>query len=169
MRRVSEEEGRCEVCRHPKRDAIEADLVSGVGYARLEKQYGIAEWTLGRHKRLHLRREVQAASARMGSERRRRLLAASEESLEGMRRIWAESRQKDPRLALQALKGMGHQAIWEIGVSRADDAETAEWSTDPGWARLRDGLLEVLRPHAKAHEAVTEWLRRLEEEAKKAA
>ena len=91
MKRMTEEEGRCEVCRHPKRDAIEADLVNGVGYARLEKQYGVAEWTLGRHKRLHLRREVQAASVRMGSERRRRLLAASEESLEGMRRIWAES------------------------------------------------------------------------------
>ncbi|MFN0172750.1 MAG: hypothetical protein ACKV22_40740 [Bryobacteraceae bacterium] len=94
MKRMSEEEGRCEVCRHPKRDAIEAGPVSGVAYAKLERQYGIAEWTLGRHKRLHLRREVQAASVRRGSERRRRLLAASEESLEGIRRIWAESRQR---------------------------------------------------------------------------
>ena len=163
------DEGRCEVCRHPKRNAIEVDLVSGVAYATLERQYGIAEWTLGRHKRLHLRREVQAASVRMGSERRRRLLAASEESLEGMRRIWAESRQKDPRLALQALKGMGHQAIWEMGVGGGDGEETAEWTMDPRWTRLRDGLLEVLRPHAKAYEAVTEWLRGLEEEEKKAA
>ncbi|MFN0172993.1 MAG: hypothetical protein ACKV22_41980, partial [Bryobacteraceae bacterium] len=94
---------------------------------------------------------------------------ASEESLEGMRRIWAESRQKDPRLALQALKGMGHQAIWEMGVSSGEDEESAEWTTHPGWAHLRDGLLDVLRPHAKAFEAVTEWLRRLEEEEKKAA
>ena len=116
-----------------------------------------------------MRREVQAASVRMGNERRRRLLAASEESLEGMRRIWAESRQKDPRLALQALKGMGHQAIWEMGVGGSEGEETTEWTTDPVWARLRDGLLEVLRPHAKAYEAVTEWLRGLEEEEKKAA
>ena len=54
-------------------------------------------------------------------------------------------------------------------MSGGEDEESAEWTTHPGWAHLRDGLLDVLRPHAKAYEAVTEWLRRLEEEEKKAA
>lgn len=169
MRRAMEDEGRCEVCRHPKREEIEVAMVNGVSCPRLEKQYGIAEWTLGRHKRLHLRREVHAARMRTSNDRRRRLLAASEESLEGMRRIWTESRQKDPRLALQALKGMGRQAIWEMGTGGAEGEEGTEWTADPGWARLRDGLLEVLRPHAKAYEAVTEWLRTVEEEETKQA
>lgn len=49
------------------------------------------------------------------------------------------------------------------------EEEGTERTADPEWARLRDGLLEVLRPHAKAYEAVTEWLKKQEEEAKKAA
>ena len=86
-----------------------------------------------------------------------------------MRRIWTESRQKDPRLALQALKGMGRQALWEMGAGDAEGEVGTEWTADPGWARLRDGLLDVLRPHAKAYEAVTEWLRTVEEEETKQA
>ncbi|MFN0172749.1 MAG: hypothetical protein ACKV22_40735 [Bryobacteraceae bacterium] len=70
---------------------------------------------------------------------------------------------------MPALKGMGHQAIWEMGVSGGQDEESAEWTTHPACAHLRDGSLDVLRPHAKAYEAVTDWLRRLEEEEKKAA
>jgi hypothetical protein len=97
----------CTICRHPKRETIDADLIAGISYRHIAAQNGTSSGALQRH-RPHVAAEVVHAAETCGHERGISLL----EKIHGMeaeaRRLGRKAEQEgDLRAALLALRELG--------------------------------------------------------------
>jgi hypothetical protein len=54
----------CKICRHPKRDDIEADLRGGTPYRDIARRHGVSKDAVSRHRANHIRHtETELAAA----------------------------------------------------------------------------------------------------------
>lgn len=50
----------CKICTHPEREAIEADLLAGVGPTEVGRRHGVSKYAAARHRDLHLLHRPEA-------------------------------------------------------------------------------------------------------------
>jgi hypothetical protein len=177
---------RCKTCRHPEREKVDIQLARGFSARSLAKQFGLSIEGVSRHRRnghvpraildafprqtalsdeglTQLRRD-ESANVLLGLARQRRML------LEVQDRAAAR---KDNQWILKAANAL-HRNVELVARSIGEFAqhERAISTTNvmnvmlqPDYLKLRQGLLEALRPHPKARMAVARVLQELEGEA----
>lgn len=67
--------GKCTVCTHPQREAIDRELVSGISFRNVADRFGVSPTAAFRHGREHIPADLARAAEVAGSERAGRLRA----------------------------------------------------------------------------------------------
>jgi hypothetical protein len=168
----------CTVCMHPKRAQIEIALTLGLGTIVLSRCFGIPDYTLRRHRRLHLTPAARAAylAAMKPSEIDLEALTRSEsESLLAnfiasrarLSLLSQEALEKgDTRTAILAERSVIaslHEVAQLLGVSvQKHETRHLNVLVSPDYLRLRHAIIDALRRHPGALKDVTEALAELE-------
>jgi hypothetical protein len=173
--------GICGVCTHPRKHQIEIGLTYGLPVRVLAKRFGLSMHAVWRHSKNHLSPQLRAA-----------ILVAqapSEIDLEELRKSEAEgllSHLVSQRARLQRLSELALETGSVSGVCSVEGRITANLElvarlldqltvhhtvehrsvlVSPDYLRLRQVLVEALRPFPVAMAAVSAALHRLENEA----
>lgn len=158
--------GRCAVCRHARREEIETELARGVlSGAEIERQYGVAAWTVWRHGREHLRPALVEQTSREGAAPDQRLLQRLRQFEEVTDAIVNETREKKPEVALRAMARGEKQIQMERWLAPAQPGAHGEWWKNEELVEQNRVILETLRRHPAALREVMEALRGAKEKA----
>lgn len=155
----------CSLCASPRRDEIDAALLSGASFRDIAGRFGTSKSAAERHRshvpeRLALaRRDAEVRSAETLAEKLSRLE-------DDLRRL-LEKAEKDGdfRAAIAAVKtaldlaGLAHK----VSEERVDSLE--KFLETPAWNAVADALVEALRPIPGALEAAGRALDELAEES----
>jgi len=96
---------KCKVCRHPKRDEIDRDLLSGHPLKSVAVKYGIPYSALGRHRRLHLSKHLFEAMQRFDEKRGIKLVDMVAALVKKADELLSKAeKKKDLRVALLGLR-----------------------------------------------------------------
>lgn len=145
---------RCLVCLHQERKSIEDGILRAQPLKSLGLSYGLSAGVVGKHKRKCMPAVVAAAvtytTVQAGFDT---LARAQNIALEAERlRNKAES-SGDLRTAMVGLREEARGT--ELAARLAGELQTADGPlTDPRWFRLRDAIVEALRPFPEAARAV---------------
>ena len=169
---------RCSVCRHPNRNGIETDLVSGQSYRNIGETYGLSAAALSRHRNSHLpealsqgleiakEREVEAVAQ---AERARQTVQA-DHALDVVRQLRAinatclevlqRSRESEAHgLSLRAVDRIHRQiALQARLLGEMQDTRPVHLAVAPEWQSLRRRIVEALQPFPEARRAVVDAL-----------
>jgi len=154
----------CTICTHPDREAIDAALVAGDGFASIAREYAVSQDAVARHRAGHLPErmartpkaaEVAHADDLLGQVRALRSKAMSI--------LLAAERQGDLRTALAGIREA--RACLELLLEvegEIDRRPVVNVLVAPEWLAVRAELLDVLRGYPDARQAVAARLVALE-------
>ncbi|MFN0165798.1 MAG: hypothetical protein ACKV22_05140 [Bryobacteraceae bacterium] len=158
--------GRCAVCRHARREEIETELARGaLSGAEIERQYGVAAWTVWRHGREHLKPAVVEMASREGEAKDQRLLERLRQFEEVTDAIVSETREKKPEVAIRAMARGEKQIQMERWLAPVKKGEHAEWWKNEELVEQNRVILETLKRHPAALREVMAALRGPKEKA----
>lgn len=151
--------GKCTVCLHPDRPAIDAEMATQPGVnTAIAERWGLSKDSVRRH-RAHLSPAIKAAIARRQSQGARtgveRLEALADEATAVLEQARGKS---DGKLQLEAVKRLESIVTTLMKVSgELDDrpqVAVVNVQTSPEWHRIRAALTEALAPYPDAAQAV---------------
>jgi len=95
----------CKVCNHVNRLEIDRKLVSGISLASLSRKYDLPHWSLSKHRKNHLSRQLVQAKETRDLFVSKNMLTLIEELLESSRSILrkTENKPKQFGIALKAI------------------------------------------------------------------
>ena len=153
----------CRVCNHDERDTIDARLVEGFSKRSIARQFGLSRYSLERHAENHLSGALVAVREH---ERAATLLERVETLVERLERLAddAEAQGKAQQLlsAARELRETYRLVGHLTGELDERPQVTVNLLTSPEWLALRGAILQALRPHPDALQAVSEAVRELE-------
>ena len=157
--------GRCTVCMHPDRLAIDQAIVSGTKQADLVSRYNLAsKHCLSRHSLKHIPATLAKAAAAAEVATADSLLGKVAE-LEQMGRRMAADAEKagERRTVLVAVRELS-RLVELLAKMRGDisDAATVNVIVSPQWLQVRQAVLVALEPYPEARVAVAARLGQLE-------
>ncbi len=157
--------GRCTVCMHPDRLAIDQALVSGAKQADLVSRYNLAsKHCLSRHSINHIPAALAKAQAAAEVAEGDNLLGLILEQQATARRIAKDAEQAgEKRTALLAVREL--LRIVELQAKLAgqlSDGPTVNVVLAPQWLEVRGAMLVALAPYPEARTAVATRLLELE-------
>ena len=159
--------GRCKVCDHPERDAIDRALLEGVAARTLATRHpGTSRTALGRH-RAHVDADLVRAKLAAEAARADGLWGQLVRINEDTHAILAEAkRRKNYGLAMQAIARLERQIELQgkiLGELR--DGPTVNVFVSPAWRAVEAAIIEALAPHPDIRVRVAGTLARLAGEA----
>ena len=141
----------CSICTHDQRDAIDAELIAGIGYRKIAEQFGVSPAALSRHLRRHLvallagRQEVDADN-----------LLGQVANLQKQAQVIKDKAEAagDLRTALQGIRELC-RIIELLAKLRGelDERPVVNVLLSPQWVTVRAVLLEALSPFPAARQA----------------
>jgi hypothetical protein len=147
----------CTVCTHPKREAIERELVAGeASFRNIAGRFGSSATALHRHKAEHL--PVKLAKAQEAQE-----VAQADDLLAGMRDLQARTLAileaaegiQQHRTALAAIReARSNLELLAKLLGELDERPTVNVLVSPEWLELRAVLVGALEPYSEARGAV---------------
>jgi hypothetical protein len=148
----------CSVCRHAERPAIDSALVSGEPFRDIARRYATSKDALSRH-REHLARGLVLAREAENATRADDLLERTRSLERDARRLLAKAEKEgDFRAAIAAVRTALDVVALLHKVAKARDLTDAElrarFLASDEWKRIRDTMVEALRPFPQASEAV---------------
>jgi len=154
----------CTICAHPDREAIDAALVAGDGFASIAREHAISEDAVARHRAGHL-------PARMARTPKAAEVAHADDLLAQVRALrskamsilLAAERQGDLRTALAGIREA--RACLELLLEvegEIDRRPVVNILVSDEWLGVRSALLDALQSHPDARSAVAASLLRLE-------
>jgi hypothetical protein len=148
--------GRCTVCTHPERPAIDAALVDGAAYRGVAETYGVSKDAVFRHRSDHLPAMLVQAKAAEDAAQADTLLSQLQQLQVDARRIGAKAEAAaDYRAALAGVRELVR--IVELTaklVGELDERPQINVLSAPEWLLVRSALLETLHPYPEARQAV---------------
>lgn len=142
----------CTLCRHPRREEIDTELVEAKATLRnTAVRFGTSPATLIRH-REHLPRQLARAVEIAEATRADSLLERTRQLEDDARRLLAKAEATgDLRVAIAAVK----VALDVVALlHKVADEREGILVNDPEWIGLRDRILDALEPHPEALSAV---------------
>ncbi len=150
----------CTVCRHPDRPAVDMALVNHRPYRNIAAQFGLSASALVRHHDDHLPATLAKATAAAETARADDLLeqvrALRTKSLQLM---LAAEKSGDLRTALAGIREA--RACLELLAEMSqqlDRRPVVNLTISAEWLQVRATLLDALRPHPEARQAVASRL-----------
>jgi len=161
----------CSICKHPRKKAINAELVRGASYRDIAGRFGVSSSAVERHMD-HVAELVakkrDSAEESIAEELQGELRMLRGETLAVLERAKTmgdtagdcSTCERAPRLALQAVSRLERQAELQARLLGALQDRTVVHSSlfDEDWVRLRAVLLDALRPFPEASQAVLDAL-----------
>ena len=146
----------CTICKHPERGIIEDALLAGTPFRNIAKRSGISITALHRHKHDHMPESLAKAEA-AEQVRADDLLEQVRHLQEKALSILATAEQAgDMRTALQAIReARGNLELLAKMLGELQQEGTVNITMAPEWLELRAVIVQALRPHPEALEAVT--------------
>lgn len=147
---------RCTICSHPKRPAVDAELVAARPYRRIAARYGLAASSLVRHHDEHLPAALaqasRAAEVARGDDLVDRLLELARET----RSILAAARLAgNDELALKAIARAERQVeIQGRLIGQIQESTTVNVVLSVEWLTIRELVVAALDPFPDARLAV---------------
>jgi hypothetical protein len=162
--------GRCTVCSHPDREAIDDALVRGsLTYRELTARYGLSKDSLSRHRATHVSAAlaaILAADNRLDEgqsvpllRRVENLIARTDKMLKAAER---EGRVNAALAAVRELRALLELLGKASGELREGPQVTVNLLASPEWLAIRDGLFAALSPFPDARAAVAGRLLQIE-------
>lgn len=164
----------CTVCQHPRRGAIELELAQGGTQTAVAGRYQLTKFTVHRHWQNHvadshksaLRLGSDAGTVDVGKLRDAMRSNTLPDLLDLKARLWGALDRAKAAGNLQ-IEGslIGRALQLEESIARATGALRGDAVTVAGvinvnvYAELRGGLVQVLKTHPSAREALLEFLR----------
>jgi hypothetical protein len=146
----------CNICTHPKREAIDEALVSGVAFPSLVAEYRVSKDSLSRHKANHLPAKLVMAQAAEEA-------AQADTLLEQVRVLQCRAldildkaeEAGELRTALGAIReARGNLELLAKLLGELDERPVVNLSVSPEWLELRAVIVTALEPHPEALRAV---------------
>lgn len=157
---------RCSVCDHDDHEAIDHELVGGVGYRDIAKRRGLSSSALFRHAQAHVSPALTRVAAGREDEHAVALLERVEDLYERARRILTSAEQDGkPGVGLAAIRELrGIVELLGKVTGELDDRPhtTVNLLVSPEWLALRGAITEALSAHPQARAAVAQAIAELE-------
>lgn len=150
----------CTVCRHERREQVDAALVMGTAYRELASRHGVSISALSRHNRDH----VSVALARVSAEREK---AGAESALDRLERLYhralrvldaaeGEGKASLSLSAIKELRGLVEVLARITGeLDESTKVQVVNVQTSQEWQTIRAALFDALAPFPRAAQAVT--------------
>jgi len=150
----------CTVCRHPDRPAVDMALVNHRPYRNIAAQFRLSASALVRHHDDHLPATLASAKAAEETAHADDLLAQVRAlRSKAMSLLLAAERQGDLRTALAGIREA--RACLELLAEMSqqlDRRPVVNLTVSAEWLQVRATLLDALRPHPEAGQAVASRL-----------
>ncbi len=146
----------CTICAHAEREAIDAALVAGEPFRNIAERSGTSPPALFRHRADHIPPALAQATEAAEVARADTLLGQLAELRADARRIGGKAEDAgDLKTALSGIRELVR--IVELTaklVGELDDRPVVNVLVAPEWLLVRATLLDALRPHPEARQAV---------------
>jgi hypothetical protein len=156
----------CTICTHPERAEIESQIVAGVPYRNIAKQYGNSPAALVRHVSEHISQEIQASQVAKEEAQALDVVKQLREVNAVTLAIMKEARaDKKNGMALFAIDRVQKQLELQAKLlgDINDRPQINIWLT-PEWRSIRSAIIQSLLPYPDAKIAVASALATLEHE-----
>ncbi len=153
--------GKCVLCVHPERNAIEVRLIRGDSLAQVASEVGVSATTVARHRRKCLERVV-SSSVSLGAVHARVNVLTSVSSViaEAERFIKLCEKSRDYRTCMHGLDRVlrGLELVQRL---QSNDQQTISIERSAEWIELRDCIFAALTQYPEALASVMAALGRL--------
>ena len=150
----------CNICTHPRREAIDEALVGGASNRSAASLYDVSEAAVRRHKANHLPATLVMARAAEEVTQADSLLEQVRDLQDKALGILAQAEEAgELRIALGAIReGRGNLELLAKLLGELDERPTLNISVSPQWLELRAVIVGALEPHPQARGAVLKAL-----------
>lgn len=154
----------CTLCSHPLRDAIDETLVKGSSVRQVAETFGVSSQAVQRHRTSHLPETLVRAHEAEEAARAADLLGQLRDLQKQTLRTLADAeRAGELRTVLAAVReARGNLQLLGRMAAEIDQQSEIDLDDHPQWARIRDTIFEVLRPHPEIRYVLAERLAALD-------
>lgn len=155
----------CTVCSHPERGAIDAAIVAGIPNRRIAARFSVTEQAIRRHAKAHLVERLRAQAAAEAIEAKGLLKQIDDLRAAAMGILAQAYRGGDLKTALQGIaQARSCLELQARLLGQLDERPVVNILVTSEWRRIRDVMVEALRPYPDAARAVAARLAALEAE-----